>query len=246
MRKTIFIFGLVFLLAVSTFAAHQNVIWGNFVKYKSSTEIYITAGSGRCNSTEWENAAETTLSLSAVLPAGEDFVYIYVDDSASSYPTPTFIGSTTEPTWNNTLIGWYNGDDRCIGSVRCDSSGNIPQFQNNTHNEYITISPLKQVQSGGNPSGAYQTCEATAYIPVNADSVYVFATNTDLNGPVRVIVSSYENLYSSIMDDSYWTNAGAVGWISLERGASRDFKWFGWNDDDNSFDIYIRGFRIER
>jgi hypothetical protein len=227
-------------------STHKGVIFGAYVKYNSSTEITVTPGSGRCNDNFWSITSDTDVNLYSVLPTGEDFLYIYIDDSASSYPTPTIIGSTTEPTFSGTNNGWYNGNDRCIGVVWCDSYGNIVSFQNNSRNEYIQTSSGKQVLSGGNPSGAYQTLETTAYIPVNAAGVYLYAGNTDTNASVRVIVSAYENLYSSVHEDSSYGSAGAVGWISLERGWSRDLKWFGNNDDDNNYAIYLRGFRIER
>ncbi len=250
MKKTILILvvslflGSMMMMATS----HENACWGNYVKYKSSTEIYITAGSGRCNGTIFENGAETTLDLTSVLPAGEDFVYIYVDDSASSYPTPTFIGSTTEPAWNSTspTIGWYNGDDRCVGSVWIDSNGNVAEFSNNSNQEYFVDDNINQVLSNGNPNSDYQTVECTAYIPVNATGVFVTAKNYDSSSTVRVIVTAYENTKSAIIAEGYNCNAYAKGWISLERGSGRDLQWFGIDNDNNDFTITIQGFRIER
>ncbi len=238
--------GGLFLGSMLMATSHENACWGNDVKYKSSTEIYVTAGSGRCNGTIWENAAETTLDLSSVLPAGTDFVYIYVDDSTSSYPTPTFIGSTTEPAWSNSLIGWYNGYDRCIGAVWCDSVGDIVQFDSNSAGEYITHDILATPLTNGNPDSTYQSLETTAYIPKIATGVYVFASNSDTGGAVSVAVSSYENNNSRVLTYGKDEALIVVGWVPLTRNASRDLRWYGHDNDDNTFNIRIYGFRIER
>jgi len=243
------LFVLMILVLGSTFmvaSSHKAVIFGAYVKYKSSTDIYVTAGSGRCNDNFWENAAETTVDLYSVLPAGEDFVYIYIDDSASSYPTPTFIGSTTEPAWSNTKIGWYNGNDRCIGVVYVDTYGNIRSFQNNSRSELLPNDLALNVLSNGNPNGSFQTAEATAKIPVNANGVFVWAANTDMNGTVNVQVSSYESSRALLIAQGDNNSTIAIGWISLERGGTRDLKWKGQDDDDNGFNIWIYGYRIER
>ncbi len=254
MKKTILILVVsLFLGSMILTAANEHAIWGCYVKYKSSTEVYITAGSGRCNGTIFENGAETTLDLTSVLPAGEDFVYIYVDDSASSYPTPTFIGSTTEPAWNSTspTIGWYNGDDRCIGVVWVDSLGNIQEFTNNSMQEYYTVdSSIGSPLVNGNPDGTYRSLESTNYIPINATAVRVYGVNKDSGANVRVAVASLENTNDRIEAYEYGSSgtivASARGWITLKRGASRDLQWFGDNDDNNDFDVHIQGFRIER
>jgi hypothetical protein len=249
MKKLILIVLMIFVIGtMMNFAVNKNAIWGAYVKYKSSTEIYLTAGSGRCNGTEWEIAAETTINLYTVLPAGEDFLYIYIDDSASSYPTPTIIGSTTEPAWSDSKIGWYNGDDRCIGTVWCDSNGNIFEFQNNMRQEYfVKAANIKQLISTGNPSSTWQSLEATAYIPINADAVRLYAKNSDSGNAVQVCVGSYENNIDRIENYSGpGTYAIARGWVFLERNASRDLQWYGLNDDDNLFMINIIGYRIER
>ena len=245
MKKTMLIVLMMLVLGTTmTFAAHDNAIWGTYVTYKSSTDIYITVGSGRCNGSQWELTTETTLDLYSVLPAGEDFLYIYVDDSASSYPAPTFVGSATEPAWSDSKVGWYNGDDRCIGVVWCDSNGNIVQFQNNSSHEYFTDAYYKQVLTSGNPNGAWQTVEATAYLPINATAAHIYADNTD-SSLVSVMVSSYENQSATIIG---YTSVVAIanGWLPLARNASRDLRWFGQDNDDNNFVVRINGFRIER
>jgi hypothetical protein len=239
----VLVLGTTFILG----STHKAVIFGAYVVYKSSSEITVTAGSGRCNDTFWEITSEIDVDLTGVLPAGEDFLYIYIDDSTSSYPTPTIIGSTTEPSWSNSKIGWYNGNDRCIGVVWCDSYGNILQFQNNSNLECITYSAIKQVLQNGNPNGTYQTVECTAYIPVNATAVRILAMNRESDdNKVYVKVAAYENTTGDLRIANRHSSAYLTGWILLERGWGRDLMWYGDDNDNNEFCIYIRGFRIER
>lgn len=251
MKKTILALTLSLLLTVTMINAqtHKGLIIGNIVTYKSSTEITITPGSGRCSDTFWETTADTDLNLSSVIPGTEDFVYIYVDDSASSYPTPTFIGSTTEPTWTatSTNVGWYNGDDRCIGVVWFNSYGTIVEFQNNSSCEYIAIDDvIKTPLQNGNPNSTFQTLETTAYIPVNATAIYLVGRNSDSSSTVQAQVAPYENTQTSVAALGYNCTVKAVGWIPIARGFSRDLQWFGLDDDDNNFTIEIFGFRYDR
>lgn len=238
------------LMAISSFLSaqtHKAIIFGAEVVYKSSSQVTVREGSGRCNGSMWEITSEIDVDLSSVLPAGEDFLYIYIDDSASSYPTPTIVGSTTEPSFSSSQYGWYSGNDRCIGVVWCDSYGNIVDFQNNRNQEYILVGAyLKTVLSNGNPSGSNQTVETTAYIPVNANAVFVTASNSDTSASITVQVSPYENGGAAIKQRGYNTKLYAIGWLTLQRGWSRDLKWLGENDDDNSFEILIHGYRLER
>ena len=218
-RKILTVLSILLLATTAAFAVNKAAIWGAYVKYKSSTDIYVTVGSGRCNGTEWEVSSETAVDLTSVLPAGEDFVYIYIDHSASSYPTPVIIGSTTEPVFSDTKIGWYNGDDRCIGVVWVNQSGIIPEFSNNSALKYVVLGSerIKLVLDNGNPSSAWQTLEATDYSPVNTIGIHAITTNTDATSQVSVYVAPYETINMTIRDISYGM-ASASGWLDIQRG----------------------------
>ncbi|MCP4153759.1 MAG: hypothetical protein GY757_38895, partial [bacterium] len=210
-------------------------------------EVTVTAGSGRCDGTEWEITTEIDVDLSGVLPTGEDFIYIYIDDSASSYPTPTIIGSTTEPAWSDSKIGWYNGSDRCIGVVWSpDSSATVVDFSATADLECIVddTTLIGWAVYLGNPNGSYQTAETTAYIPVNATKVRLNASNND-SGELQILVGAYENTACHLVSDGY-NSIFFSGWIELERGWSRDLKWSGQDNDNNNFCVSIIGYTIER
>ena len=242
---------LILFIGTSFVFGHDPVkgyINGAYVVYSSSSSILVKSGNGECNGSAWEISSDTSVDLSGMLPVGEDFVYIYIDDSASSYPTPTIIGSLTEPAYSDSNLGWYNGDDRCIGVIWVNSYGNIAEFQNNIQLEYLTTAEnVQKVLEYGNPNGSWQSLETTAYIPVNATAVYISCQNSDTADPVRVIVATLETAFQYIeARDNSGGTIGTAGWLSMERGASRDLKWYGLDNDDNSFLIVIRGFRIER
>jgi len=58
-------------------------------------------------------------------PSADDWYYLYLDYSAITSTTAItnaeLIWSSTEPVWNDTYMGLYNGDDRCIMAVYTNS-----------------------------------------------------------------------------------------------------------------------------
>ena len=90
-------------------SAPRSYITGFELSYSGTTSITIKPGEGICNNNYFRITADTSHSLTS-LASGQDFHYVYVDHSASSYPTPTIIDSTTEPSFSDTLQGWYNGN----------------------------------------------------------------------------------------------------------------------------------------
>lgn len=219
-----------------------------YVEYNDSNTIDITAGYGECNGNYWEILTKTSHDMTT-LASGEDFHYIYVDDDGSAYPDPNIYDSTTEPSYSESKLGFYNGNDRCIGVVWSpDSSSTMLEFTNNINQQYIMSTSgnsVKQILQSGNPDGTSQFLEATAYTPVNAIAALLIAQNSDMDSNLSLWVEAYESHFSRIFDQGYYRCA-ASGWIELERGASRDFKWNGYDDDDNNFNVHINGYQIER
>lgn len=106
----------------ATFAVYYNptpakgTIYRMYVQYVDSDTVQVTPGYCEANSKYYEVAEDTDYDLGSI-PYGEDYVYLYIDDSASSAPSITFTDSTTEPSWDDDKLGWYNGDDRCVGAL---------------------------------------------------------------------------------------------------------------------------------
>jgi len=77
------------------------------------------------------NSELTTAAIGS--PAADDWFYLYLDYSAITSGTAItnseFLWADTEPAFNHTYNGWYNGDDLCIFAVLCNSvPNNIVEF----------------------------------------------------------------------------------------------------------------------
>lgn len=227
----------------------QGYIRGVKVIYNDANTVTITTGEGECNGNWFVIDANIDFDLTAGTMPATDFSYIYIDDSESVYPTPTFISSNTEPAYSTSLHGWYNGNDRCIFVVYCTALNTIDQFLNPDGQTLVWYTGL-QILSNGNPNGAWQTQEATAYTPVQSIGAFVYAYNSDSDSSSAIAVTTTEftSGYCEKLEGSAYQNFSVgFGWLSLYPGiSSRDFYWFGYNDDDNAFDIWICGYRIER
>jgi len=66
--------------------------------------------------------------------ANTDWFYLYIDDSAvvtagtRVLTASEFIAVTTAPTWSDTKLGWYNGNDRCIAAFYTNGSAELVEF----------------------------------------------------------------------------------------------------------------------
>lgn len=216
------------------------------VEYLSETTVTVTAGTGECNDFDWKSDAAASVDLSGVMPGGEDFIYIYVDHSACDYPAPAFTGTTTEPVWSPAKMGWYNGEDRCIGVVFVNSSGNIAEFSTNPSDECVYQGGLKKVLTNGNPDQTYKFLECSAYVPVNASSLYVSARNSATSGTACVIVAANQNIRARIAAKSKMCTVITTGWIPLQRELDRNLQWYGPDKNDNNYQIHIFGYRVDR
>lgn len=76
----------------------------------------------------------TELTTDAIsTPAADDWYYLYLNYSGITNGTTIIasklIWSNTEPVWNDTYMGWYNGDDKCIFAALTNSGPtNILEF----------------------------------------------------------------------------------------------------------------------
>jgi hypothetical protein len=112
------------------------------------------------------NAASSALGTS-------QWLYLYIDDSAvvtldsNILTAAQLIAVTTEPSFNPTAGGYYNGNDRCIGAFWVNSSGNINIFYHNR--DYIEFDSAYQPSSGwsnfypGNSWTFQATCRAPSF-----------------------------------------------------------------------------------
>jgi hypothetical protein len=95
---------------------HHNGTVEQIVKWDAALTFDFGSGGS--------NAASDDLTASA-------WHYLYIDDSALSGGTITaarLLNSTTAPTWNASELGWYNGNDKCIGAFLTNGSSQLLEF----------------------------------------------------------------------------------------------------------------------
>lgn len=227
------------------------------VVYKDADEVTVKAGYGECNGKYWEITASTDLNVATVISGvTEDFVYIYIDDSASYYPTPTLVGSLDEPAWSDTKQGWYrqstgNTDDRMIGVAYVSPAPNagvlfdVPWVGGN---KYSGNSYMKSILTGGTPNNTWKntTVPLSDYIPVSSIGAQLSVWNSDVDGPVYISIRAIGAVNNRLTASSYGTHAYILDWMYFSRDLSRNIQWIGSNGDDSDFDIIVMGYEIER
>jgi hypothetical protein len=231
-------------------------IEGFLIKYEDATHVDIEPGIIKANGSLY-TLSSTYNHLMTSLAAGYDQHYIYIDDDASTPPTPTIIDSTTEPAWSHAKNGWYNGDDRCIGAVPSKSAASQLEY----FFGYKISDRLVKVMIGGaafqlasvmNPNGAWQTPntqESSYYTPVNAKAVGIRMYNTDAGNPVKMSWTTSENAVitttptdvgtrETSYDELMFTTKGALD-------VSRNVKISGLDTNDNNLGAWVVEYDIE-
>ena len=111
----------------------------------------ITVGSGVYEVNGTITKITSTITTTAHGEAGTDFVYLYIDyseiPSDNVLLQATLIWSTTEPSWSDSLLGWYNGNDRCIFAVSV-VSGAILEFRQ--EGNYVSFADSITVEAEAN------------------------------------------------------------------------------------------------
>jgi len=232
---------------------------GFAVKYYNTTHVTITAGYVEANSTYYQLSADTTHELES-LASAFDVHYLYIDDSASTSPTPVIIDSIAEPVWSETKRGWYNGDDRCIGSVlSADGASTISYFNAYENGKEVVIRGLVGedffLANNLNPTGIWMdpTTQPSEFTPINATKVFVQGEARDVGTSCRWAITDYETgvVYaSSVFDGAQGVGQSGYGSIygtaDVFFNSTRQIKIYGINDDDNQLTFQMMGYSYKR
>ena len=146
--RPLFEYGSTVAIGVNAGRYHHSGTLEQILKWSAS--FTFTFGSGG------SNPSSSNLTAS-------DWHYLYIDDSALSGDILTaarLINSITEPTWSDTKLGWYNGNDRCIAAFRTNSSSQLKEFWH--IGDFIRWDIAETVYNA-NPSTGWST--ATLLIP---------------------------------------------------------------------------------
>lgn len=260
MRKitTILLTLCTFLICSESFAAINNerVLAGTikraFVDYKDADEIYIKTGYGDCNGKYWEIESDLTYSFGVIGTLSAPTVYyVYIDDSAATYPSlnaASFTHSATAPTWNDANQGWYNGDDRCIGAVLLKTTGDIRGFKALGDNK-ICFTELLQAgtnlpKNAGWQSPQFDTDNIT---PINTSQIFYYAVTQENTGYVVIRIGTQFNTYNQIANYSYQSSVPVSAWMDVIPGGDRTIQV----DADSptsthKMNSWLKGWKIER
>lgn len=233
---------------------------GFVAKYDDSTHVDITAGIYEVDGKIITLAADANYVLTSI-PAGFDWIYIYLNKSASTSLSPSFYNGTDEPVFNPTKRGWYhptNTSDRLVAAVFTPDSGviiapySVIEAGNKLRRTHFSITATAEfaIATNMNPDGTWQTPnmrESSVILPINAvqalfrignqDSIGALVSVAVTNSEIAALESSPargEQLFLSTTGNATLTNE-----ISL--GDSRNVKVFGNPDDDNFLSAWLGG-----
>jgi len=229
-------------------------ISGVRVKYSNTTAVTVQVGDGWCNGSYFAVTQDIDHAMTS-LAAGADFHYIYLDDDASTYPsTLTIIDSTTEPAVDDEKGGgWYNGDDRCLGTVYSAAGGATVASYHMSESGYHTLSSLLAAASSMNPDGTWQTpddAETSTLLPVTANRAIIVGYGADTGSIGKFAAATKERADDVIAFGSGDIRVDGASIVlqtfRIALGPSRNLRIGGDNDDDNVLSLWILGWRDAR
>jgi len=228
--------------AVKTYADAiypEGYLNGMLCRYNADDSIIVSSGKADVNRTLVEFTSDQTLTWT--VSSASDYYYIMLASNG------TLSASTTEPTWNDTLHGLYDGSsNRCLGAVWADATNDVEDFFEDDKRTFFYLTSGKYIIdliTTGNPDGTYITQEATAYFPVSTNGMLVLAFNSS-SGACRVYLEAYEYSVGRLRNDGYQA-AAVFGLLEIKTSDSRDLKWLGNNTDNNTFTIRVAGYRMQ-
>lgn len=259
MKKIFALLSFLLLLSVCTqsFASINNerILAGDikraYIYYKDADEVYIKTGYGDCGGKYWEIESDITYSFGTIAATSNPIVYyIYIDDSAATYPSlnaASFTHSTTAPTWSDDKQGWYNTDDRCIGAVLINSEEEIQPFEATADCKmYFTT----MLQTGSNMTSddtwRYPGIDTDNVTPINTKSIFYYAA-TQSTGPTWVRIGSASSNFANQRGGfSYGTSVGRSSWIDVSPGGDRTMGVCGYSSNSSVTNAWLKGWQIER
>lgn len=231
-----------------------GLIKGARLEQVSTTQIKIGVGYGEILGSYWEILPSNSLAITGYTLTGLTTTtngvmqYLYIDRTNSSLPDIAIRNSTTAPTWNEDFLGWYSGDDRCIGALFILPNGAISTFMCPDDDTYVGLTT--QVLSGGSVSttyGVWNALNLSSFLPVNASAAYLNSSVNHLSGTIWTYCKV--GLKSDFL--TFYEDGAVAATVTCEmpfsRGASKTISWMGFAQySSNSAQVFVRGYRIER
>jgi len=239
-----------------------GLIEGFFVRYLSTNSVSILGGKVNANGKTYTLADDTKTHTITGFTGGYDLHYIYIDDSASTAPTPVIINSTVEPAPPDLARGRgrYNGDDRCIGVAVEKPGGNVLAFFEiiiiNQKHIRLLIGRFDTPRLAANlvPDGNWQEpneSNSDVVVPVNATEINLHVESQDLAPSANSVVAGASLEWATINTSTIvapllgfsFGNIIIVDWIPL--GVTREVQIAG-DADDDKVAAFVSGFGYDR
>lgn len=213
-----------------------------YLRYKDADTVTISEGYGECSGFYWEIPIPVDLDITP--PTSQDFIYIFIDHSASNYPSVSIISSTTEPSYSASRLGWYNGEDRCIGAVYTESG--TPTIRSFNAHETKVFFPGIQILTNGATSGGYLNTDidTNTLTPVFAKSLYLTSQSWDANDHTVHRVRSFSYPHSHYTARAYHA-CEATNWLTTGT-SNRKVLYKADDNNDDRVDIWLLGYEFER
>jgi hypothetical protein len=235
---------------VASVSAYTGYKRGFKLGYSSGTALTITGGMWDHSGTTQQNVYTSSQLSFTCGSAGSnsdsdnlgasELHYIYIDDSAvvtsgSALLTATeFINTTTAPAWSNSKVGWYNGNDRCIGAILTEAASTIAEFQISSSRlqTYVDATSIVAFASAAAPTTG-TSLDLSAIMPVfstrarlilttaTAGTSYSLGSFTGHNYDTIITIShndgytSFDTTTSSVQEINWLASAGATTAILL-------------------------------
>jgi len=199
----------------------KGYIAGLLFQYASASSFTVTSGAIDILGKLYAAASTMTVSgLSGLGANANQYIKVGAPSSGRTFGLAQVSLTATAPTWSDTYLGWYCGNDRVIGWLRTDASGNIRRFfvgggvwsLVDSITEISTTSPPTSATAFSLSLPALGNMAAIVAIYINASSGSISAYNAD-NGsaaPLSVgTVFQNQGLISGIL---MTTSAQQIKW----------------------------------
>jgi hypothetical protein len=221
------------------------------LSYTSTTSVQISAGTLAVG--DYVLSFDLSESTISVFDDG-GYTYLYVDGDTPK--TPTMYWSTTEPSKADDGT-FYNGNDRCIGALYCDSASTIMEFTSVGDNIMMFNTTLV-LGSSINPDGSWQvpTTSSSSKLPINAIGALFSLAASRVNAAVSLYLGSYDACYGDSLPNgtALYQRAGSSttgthygglgGYVDL--GETRNVVFAVTDQADNTVTLLMFGYKIQR
>lgn len=232
-----------------------GTIRGARLGFLSETAITIGVGYGEVSGKYWEIRADDPLvstgyNISDLTSSSNGMIqYLYIDGVNSPLPDVVIRNSSMAPSWSNTLMGWYNGVDRCIGAVWINANGTIMSFSCSDDTTYlVNINLLLQTTPA--TANIWSPFDFSNYSPKNSTALKIAGATWRSGGSnwIDCTIAVWADTPGAQPVWGHGSNrANVEDWFEFTRGARRSGQYSGYATTNSGVvSLFLLGYKIER